>query len=94
VKITEAPVTRRGSEIEKEEGRRSAAQIDDTVSMMRENIAKVSERGERLDALQGKTDNLSISAAGFRRTRGEKAVYSTVWESLPSPTAAITSIQE
>lgn len=31
------------------------AQIDDTVGIMRENITKVSERGERLDALQDKT---------------------------------------
>jgi vesicle-associated membrane protein 4 len=31
------------------------AQIDDTVGIMRENITKVAERGERLDALQDKT---------------------------------------
>lgn len=30
-------------------------QIDDTVGIMRENITKVSERGERLDTLQDKT---------------------------------------
>lgn len=30
-------------------------QIDDTVGIMRENITKVAERGERLDALQDKT---------------------------------------
>jgi len=34
---------------------------------MRENITKVAERGERLDALQDKTDNLAVSAQGFRR---------------------------
>ena len=34
---------------------------------MRENINKVAERGERLDLLADKTDNLSISAQGFRR---------------------------
>ncbi|KAJ7883538.1 synaptobrevin-domain-containing protein, partial [Mycena olivaceomarginata] len=43
------------------------AQIDDTVGIMRENITKVAERGERLDALQDKTDNLAVSAQGFRR---------------------------
>jgi vesicle-associated membrane protein 4 len=31
------------------------AQIDDTVGIMRENINKVAERGERLDSLQDKT---------------------------------------
>jgi vesicle-associated membrane protein 4 len=34
---------------------------------MRDNINKVSQRGERLDALQDKTDNLAVSAQGFRR---------------------------
>ncbi|KAJ2923442.1 hypothetical protein H1R20_g13650, partial [Candolleomyces eurysporus] len=32
------------------------AQIDDTVGIMRENITKVAERGERLDSLQDKTE--------------------------------------
>jgi len=31
------------------------AQIDDTVGIMRENITKVAERGERLENLQDKT---------------------------------------
>ncbi|KIL62771.1 hypothetical protein M378DRAFT_165235, partial [Amanita muscaria Koide BX008] len=43
------------------------AQIDDTVGIMRENITKVAKRGEALDALQDKTDNLAVSAQGFRR---------------------------
>lgn len=34
------------------------AQIDDTVGIMRENITKVAERGERLDQLQDKTGEL------------------------------------
>lgn len=34
---------------------------------MRDNINKVSQRGERLDSLQDKTDNLAVSAQGFRR---------------------------
>ncbi|PPR01206.1 hypothetical protein CVT26_016087 [Gymnopilus dilepis] len=42
-------------------------QIDDTVGIMRDNITKVAERGERLDSLQDKTDNLAVSAQGFRR---------------------------
>jgi len=43
------------------------AEIDSTVGIMRDNINKVSERGERLDSLQDKTDNLATSAQGFRR---------------------------
>ncbi|GAA6018056.1 hypothetical protein JCM10207_006064 [Rhodosporidiobolus poonsookiae] len=52
-------------------------QIDDTVGIMRENITKVAERGERLDALQDKTDNLAQSAQGFRR--GANRVRKKMW---------------
>lgn len=44
---------------------------------MRENINKVSERGERLDSLQDKTDNLAHSAQGFRR--GANRVRKQMW---------------
>ncbi len=44
---------------------------------MRENINKVSQRGERLDALQDKTDNLATSAQGFRR--GANRVRKQMW---------------
>jgi len=53
------------------------AQIDDTVGVMRENINKVSQRGERLDSLQDKTDNLATSAQGFRR--GANRVRKAMW---------------
>ncbi|KAK4057385.1 ATP-binding cassette transporter snq2 [Microbotryomycetes sp. JL221] len=53
------------------------AQIDDTVGIMRENINKVAERGERLDALQDKTDNLAQSAQGFRK--GANRVRKQMW---------------
>jgi len=53
------------------------AQIDETVDTMRDNITKVSQRGERLDALQDKTDNLAISAQGFRR--GANRVRKQMW---------------
>ncbi|KAH6887973.1 synaptobrevin-domain-containing protein [Thelonectria olida] len=53
------------------------AQIDDTVGVMRDNINKVSQRGERLDALQDKTDNLAVSAQGFRR--GANRVRKDMW---------------
>ncbi|BGP19385.1 Vesicle membrane receptor protein (v-SNARE) [Rhodosporidiobolus nylandii] len=52
-------------------------QIDDTVGIMRDNITKVAERGERLDALQDKTDNLAQSAQGFRR--GANRVRKKMW---------------
>ena len=44
---------------------------------MRENIHKVGERGERLDSLQDKTDNLAVSAQGFRR--GANRVRKQMW---------------
>ena len=44
---------------------------------MRENINKVSQRGERLDSLQDKTDNLATSAQGFRR--GANRVRKQMW---------------
>ena len=52
-------------------------QIDDTVGIMRDNINKVSQRGERLDTLQDKTDNLAVSAQGFRR--GANRVRKQMW---------------
>lgn len=52
-------------------------QIDSTVNVMHENITKVAERGERLDALQDKTDNLAVSAQGFRR--GANRVRKQMW---------------
>ena len=44
---------------------------------MRENIKTVSQRGERLDSLQDKTDNLAVSAQGFRR--GANRVRKQMW---------------
>ena len=56
---------------------------------MRDNINKVSQRGERLDSLQDKTDNLAVSAQGFRRgaNRVRKQMWctSTALECLQSP---------
>jgi len=53
------------------------AQIDDTVGIMRENVVKVAERGERLEALRVKTDTLAVSAQGFRR--GANRVRKNMW---------------
>ncbi|KAH6899099.1 hypothetical protein BKA70DRAFT_1285924, partial [Coprinopsis sp. MPI-PUGE-AT-0042] len=43
------------------------AQIDSTTGVLRENISKVAEHGENSDSLQSKTENLAVSAQGFRR---------------------------
>jgi len=53
------------------------AEINSTVGIMRDNINKVSERGPRLDSLQDKTDNLAVSAQGFRR--GANRVRKQMW---------------
>ncbi|WFC98117.1 synaptobrevin [Malassezia yamatoensis] len=53
------------------------AQIEETVGVMRDNINKVNERGENLNSLQDKTDNLSVSAQGFRR--GASRVRKQMW---------------
>ncbi len=57
--------------------RACSQEIDSTVGIMRDNINKVSERGERLDSLQDKTDNLAVSAQGFRR--GANKVRKQMW---------------
>lgn len=44
---------------------------------MRDNINKVAERGERLDSIENKTDNLAILAQGFRR--GANRVRKDMW---------------
>lgn len=44
---------------------------------MRDNINKVAERGERLDLIENKTDNLAMSAQGFRR--GANRVRKDMW---------------
>jgi hypothetical protein len=50
---------------------------------MRDNINKVSQRGERLDALQNKTDDLAASAQGFRR--GANRVRKAMWWKVCNP---------
>ncbi|KAJ9656644.1 Vesicle membrane receptor protein (v-SNARE) [Coniosporium apollinis] len=51
--------------------------MDTTVGIMRDNVKKVSERGVRLDSLQDKADNLTVSAQGFRR--GANRVRKQMW---------------
>jgi hypothetical protein len=45
-------------------------QIDETVSAMRDNIASVAERGERLDALQDKTGEFLVILGCLFRSYG------------------------
>ncbi|KIW98576.1 uncharacterized protein Z519_00237 [Cladophialophora bantiana CBS 173.52] len=72
---------------------RAQAQIIDPVT-----VAEMRERASRgavtLGASESKTEPLDASAAGFRNKSTRKPWYSSVWESLPSPTAAIDSIQQ
>lgn len=61
-------------------GGQSAAlneQINDTLRVMQDNLSKASQRGDRLDTLQDKTDNLATSAQGFRR--GANRVRKQMW---------------
>uniref|UniRef100_UPI003FA61577 Synaptobrevin homolog 1 n=1 Tax=Saccharomyces cerevisiae TaxID=4932 RepID=UPI003FA61577 len=53
------------------------AEIDDTVGIMRDNINKVAERGERLTSIEDKADNLAVSAQGFKR--GANRVRKAMW---------------
>ncbi|CDR87243.1 probable synaptobrevin (v-SNARE) homolog present on post-Golgi vesicles [Sporisorium scitamineum] len=53
------------------------SEVDNTISIMRDNINKVNERGENLNSLQDKTDNLAVSAQGFRR--GANRVRKQMW---------------
>ncbi|CAI4054279.1 hypothetical protein N7582_000034 [Saccharomyces uvarum] len=53
------------------------AEIDDTVGIMRDNINKVAERGERLTSIEDKADNLAVSAQGFKR--GANKVRKAMW---------------
>ncbi|KAM0255817.1 hypothetical protein ACHAQJ_005404 [Trichoderma viride] len=52
-------------------------QINKTVEVMRDNVNKVAQRGENLDALQDKTNNLAESAQDFRR--GANRVRKQMW---------------
>ncbi|KNE64586.1 hypothetical protein AMAG_09944 [Allomyces macrogynus ATCC 38327] len=53
------------------------AQVNEVVGIMQQNIEKVMERGERLDTLQTKTEDLSQSANQFRR--GATKVRKQMW---------------
>jgi len=52
-------------------------QIDDTVNVMKKNLESVAQRGEHIDQLQDKSENLNQSAQGFRR--GANRVRKQMW---------------
>lgn len=53
------------------------ADIDNTVAIMQDNLNKVAQRGDHLDSLQDKTDNLASSASQFRS--GANRVRKQMW---------------
>lgn len=55
----------------------SFQQIDDTVNVMKKNLESVAQRGEHIDQLQDKSENLNQSAQGFRR--GANRVRKQMW---------------
>jgi hypothetical protein len=57
-------------------------EIDSTVGVMRDNIQKVSERGESLHHLGIEEQELAVSAQGFRR--GQPRKRKTAFPTLPS----------
>ncbi|KAI8969662.1 synaptobrevin-domain-containing protein [Pilobolus umbonatus] len=52
-------------------------QVDEVVNIMQGNIDKVLQRGERLDDLRGKTEDLEATAKHFRR--GANQVRKRMW---------------
>ncbi|CDS10255.1 hypothetical protein LRAMOSA02931 [Lichtheimia ramosa] len=56
---------------------RVQAQVDEVVNIMQDNIDKVMQRGERLDDLRGKTEDLQSTATHFRR--GANQVRKRMW---------------
>ena len=52
-------------------------QVDEVVHIMNDNIQKVMQRGEHLDTLQDRTDNLQQSSMQFRR--GANRVRKQMW---------------
>lgn len=51
--------------------------MQETINTMKKNVDAANERGTRLDQLQDKTDNLAVSAQGFRR--GANRVRKQMW---------------
>ncbi|OBT83275.1 hypothetical protein VE02_07607 [Pseudogymnoascus sp. 03VT05] len=54
-------------------------EIDGATAKMQHNVDKLAQRGENLNSLQDKTDNLAISAQGF--SQGANRVRRSMWRS-------------
>ncbi|TPX72712.1 hypothetical protein SpCBS45565_g00241 [Spizellomyces sp. 'palustris'] len=52
-------------------------QVNEVVGIMQDNIDKVMQRGEQLDTLQNKTDDLQNSSLQFKR--GANRVRKQMW---------------
>ncbi len=52
-------------------------QVDEVVGIMQDNIQKVMQRGEQLDTLQDRTENLQQSSQQFRK--GANRVRKQMW---------------
>ncbi|KAJ3085565.1 hypothetical protein HK102_014041 [Quaeritorhiza haematococci] len=52
-------------------------QVDEVVGIMQDNIHKVMQRGEQLDTLQNKTENLQNSSMQFKK--GASRVRKQMW---------------
>ncbi|KAL6624293.1 synaptobrevin [Neocallimastix sp. 'constans'] len=52
-------------------------QVDEVVGIMQDNIQKVMDRGERLDTLQVKTEDLQQQSSNFKR--GANRVRKQMW---------------
>ncbi|ORY96879.1 synaptobrevin-domain-containing protein [Syncephalastrum racemosum] len=56
---------------------RVQAQVNEVVGIMQDNIDQVMKRGERIDDLRGKTEDLQSTATHFRR--GANQVRKRMW---------------
>ncbi|KAG6852881.1 hypothetical protein C0991_008394 [Blastosporella zonata] len=53
------------------------AELAETISIMRDNIQSLSARGERLESLESRTENLVVAARGFRKSSNK--VRNAMW---------------
>lgn len=56
---------------------RLRGQVDEVVGVMKENVSRVIERGDRLEDLQDKSDSLASNSDMFRSRA--KALHKTMW---------------
>lgn len=67
----------------------SGLEIEDTKKYMMQNIEKILQRGERLDTLAAKTDDLAVSAKAFRTKA--KTQNNTWYDLLSAPAVWVGS---